>query len=117
MSLRCWLRHQEMWPAMIDGLMTPKFKSIIERAEHEQKADPSTTRGRFVSDPNLSWQFKHVTYPMIMLEMVRACLDVVIDAKAMAPFHGSVEQSLKLLNMGHCNMERVQDTELPFAYI
>jgi hypothetical protein len=103
---------------LIDGLTTPNFRRRLSKADIPTHGDDvSSVRARIANDSGLSFHFQNVCYPLMMLEVIRATVDSLMEAKTGGQFHASIEKNLKAMNLAMAEMECVQDTELPFAYI
>ncbi|CAK0802418.1 unnamed protein product [Prorocentrum cordatum] len=118
-SIRSWLRQRELSAKLIGRLVTPRLLEMLANARDESTGAVAISqhRRRIVDDDSLGWQFKSVAYPLVMIESLRAILQFLCEHKTIAPFQGSLEASLRVMVQCLCEMEAVQDTELPLSYI
>jgi len=112
LALRFWLREEEFPDDLVRPLLTPAglayLKANFDGGELQQKIE---------ADPSLSIQFKKVCYPLPVIEVMRGILDFCVETKSMGPFQGQMETNFKVLSTALATMERVLDTQIPFAYI
>jgi putative membrane protein len=113
-SVRFWLRCEDLDPKVISPLLTDAGLDYIMRniALDEQQDDQ-----KIDSDQSLSYQFKNVCGPLVVLEVLREILDDIVTVKKIGPFHIAMEASLKSLGGALANGERILNTVIPFAYI
>jgi putative membrane protein len=114
LSLRFWLREEDMAYELIAPLLTPAGLEYLQTAD---RGDDSDMQTRIKEDPCLTHQFKHVCHPLPALEVMRCILEVCVESKSMGPFQGPMEANFKVLSTALSTTERVLDTQIPFAYI
>jgi putative membrane protein len=112
LSLRFWLREEELSNDLIRPLLTPVGLEYLN-----MNFDGGELQEKIDADPSLSMQFKKVCHPLPVLEVMRDILDFCVETKSMGPFQGQMEGNFKALSMALATMERVLDTQIPFAYI
>ncbi|CAK0813722.1 unnamed protein product [Prorocentrum cordatum] len=112
LSLRFWLREEDLCDDLVRPLLTPAgleyLKISFDGGELQQKIE---------TDPSLTVQFKKVCHPLPALEVMRGILDFCIESKSITSFQGVMESNFKVLSTALATMERVLDTQIPFAYI
>merc|ERR1712032_547249 len=80
-------------------------------------ATSTDLHSRINDDQYQSFHFKRVTAPVPVLDILRSILRHAVDHKQIGPFHAMMESNIKVLQQSLHSMERVLDTQLPFAYI
>ncbi|CAK0866566.1 unnamed protein product [Prorocentrum cordatum] len=112
LSVRFWLRQEPLAEDLVSSLLTPEGLAYLY--EH---AKPTELQTRIEGDTSMSFHFKNITAPAPVLDVLRGILRHAVEVKQIGPFHTMMEGNFKLLQQDLHTMEKVLDTQIPYAYI
>lgn len=121
-SLRSWLRCEDVEPRMFEHLLTHELIDRIMRnyqAGDDIAPDISSTFYPVYLKrmKAFSFQFRQTCGPLVCLELLRELFCKAQKDKVMGPFHMSLEGNVKGLGVCQGTFERQLNTQIPFAYI
>jgi putative membrane protein len=111
-SVRFWLRSEDLCEELVRPILAHQGYQYLE-----ERSEASALQQRIDDDDSLTFQFKRVCAPLPVLEVLRTILEHAADHGSIGPFHTMMEGNFKQMSTALATMERVLDTQIPFAYI
>jgi putative membrane protein len=114
LSVRFWLREEPLPEDLVGttGLLTPDGLAYLS-----ERAKATELQTRVEGDADQSFHFKNTTAPIPVLDVLRGIVKHAHEKKQVGPFHSMMEGHFKLLQQNLHAMEKVLDTQIPYAYI
>lgn len=112
LSVRFWLRQEPIAEDLVSSLLTPEGLAYLQ-----ERAKPTELQTRIDGDTSRSFHFKNITAPNPVLCVLRGILRHAVETKQIGPFHTMMEGHFKILQTNLHTMEKVLDTQIPYAYI
>lgn len=112
LSVRFWLREEPLPEDLVSDLLTPEGLAYLS-----ERAETTELQTRVEGDASQSFHFKNTTAPIPVLDVMRGIVKQAHEKKQIGPFYSMMEGHFKLLQHHLHTMEKVLDTQIPYAYI